>query len=578
VSPIHSPQTHWRPAPVPDTAAALVAGGVSPRLAPLLARRGVSDAEAAERFLHPSSDHLHDPFRLAGLDKAVERLLAARERGEKVAVVGDYDVDGVSATALLTAVFQVLGIATETVLPHRLRDGYGFQPVHVERAKEAGCSLILTADCGTKAVAAVTAAQEAGMEVVVTDHHLAGSTRLPAGTIQINPKQDGCDYPFADLAAVGLALKLALGLSRKAGREVPLDALLRVACLGTIADLVPLVDENRVIARLGLEALGRTRSVGLQALFRRAGLKPPLRAPDVGFRIGPRLNAAGRLDDAAAALALLLTRDRDEAERLADALERWNRERQDEEQRVVEEAQERLADGPVPAIAVLWSEGWHRGVVGIAAGRIARRLHRPALLLAVEGEAATGSGRSVPGVDLHGFLEPWKERLERFGGHTQAVGLTAEVGELPRLTREWQAAAEQWPEETRMRCHEWELELPAAALGSELLGELRQLEPHGVGNRRPLLKVAPLELLGPPRLFGRGHLSAVARGADGATVRLLGWRWAEREEDLAGAFEVLGYLEEDSYRGGEVLRLVDARPATTTTTTTALSAKSAPAP
>lgn len=556
-------RSRWRPADVPASASALEAAGISSRLAPLLARRGVEDAEAAERFLRPSPDHLHDPFLLAGLAEAVDRLLAARERGERVAIVGDYDVDGVTSTALLTAVFSKLGIGSEAILPHRLHDGYGFQPVHVERAQEAGCSLILTVDCGTTAVAAVAAAREAGIDVVITDHHLPGDTALPAGTIQINPKQDGCGYPFADLAAVGLALKLALGLLRKAGREpAPLDALLRIACLGTIADLVPLVDENRVIAALGLAGLARTPSVGLQALFRKAGLHAPFSATDVGFRIGPRLNAAGRLADAGAALELLLTRDPRRAEGLAEDLDRWNRQRQDEEQRVVDQARMQLdakSESESPAITVLWQEGWHRGVVGIAAGRIARDLHRPALLLAVEGKDATGSGRSISGIDLHGFLQPWKKRLARFGGHTQAVGLTAELAALPDLVREWQEAAAAWPEELLQRTYEWELELLAGAVGPELLAELSQLEPHGMGNRRPLLKVGPLELLGSPRLFGKGHLSAIARGADGASVRLLGWRWAEREDDLAGAFEGLGYVEPDTYRGGEVLRLVDAR-------------------
>ena len=572
----------WRPAAVPEATGALEAAGISPRLAPLLARRGVGDPEAAERFLHPSVEHLHDPFTLEGLDAAVDRLLAARDRGEKVAVVGDYDVDGVSSTALLTAVFQVLGIETEAVLPHRLRDGYGFQTVHVERAREAGCSVILTADCGTTSVTATAAAQEAGMDVVVTDHHLPGAVRLPAGTVLINPKQDDCGYPFRELAAVGLALKLALGLVRRTNTEIPLDALLRVACLGTIADLVPLVDENRVIAALGLEALARTRSVGLKALFRRAGVTAPFTATDVGFRIGPRLNAAGRLDDASAALELLLTRDPRRADALAEDLDRWNRERQDEEQRVVDEARRRLqrdGSGPTaPPIAVLWSEGWHRGVVGIAAGRIARELHRPALLLAVEGDSATGSGRSIPGIDLHGFLEPWKPRLERFGGHTQAVGLTADLETLPELTREWSQAAGEWSDEVLTRTYEWELEVPAGAVGPELLTELSQLEPHGMGNRRPLLKVGPLELAGPPRLFGRGHLSAVARGDDGAAVRLLGWRWAEREDELAGVFEVLGYVEKDTYRGGEVLRLVDARTFSASRPSSGVPAKKAPGP
>lgn len=563
----------WRSAPRPEGADTLEEAGISPRLAPLLARRGVTDPDSAQRFLQPSVEDLHDPFLLAGLETAVERLLAAREAGERVAVVGDYDVDGVSSTALLMAVFGVLGIDAEAILPHRLRDGYGFQEVHVERARQAGCRVILTVDCGTTSVAAATVAREAGLDVVVADHHLPGEIALPAGTVLINPKQPSCDYPFDSLAAVGLALKLAVGLGRRDGRALPLEALLRMACLGTIADLVPLVGENRVIARLGLDALADTPSRGLQALFRRAGIRPPFSATDVGFRIGPRINAAGRLDDAGVALQLLLTRSGDEAEELARRLDTWNRQRQDEELRVVGEAREQLVRqeqelGGLPPVVVLWREDWHRGVVGIAAGRIARDVHRPTLLLAVEGETATGSGRSIPAIDLHGFLSPWKPRISaaggRFGGHTQAVGLTVPRGDLPGLAEEWRRAAAEWSEESLTRVREWELEVAAAEADGTLLAELDQLEPHGQGNRRPLLKLGPLRLVGSPRRFGKGqrnHLKATARGEDGGLVQLLGWRWAEREAELAGHFEVLGYLEADDYRGGEVVRLVDARPA-----------------
>lgn len=533
-----------------------------PRLAPLLARRGVATGEQAERFLHPAVEHLHDPHLLHGMDAAVARLEAAGERGEKVAVVGDYDVDGVSSTALLVAVFGAVGLTAEPILPHRLRDGYGFQPVHVERAEAAGCQVIVTADCGTTSVAAAERAQHGGLDVIVTDHHLPGETPLPSGVLLINPRQTGCSYPFADLAAVGLAFKLALALARRHGRELPLEPLLRVASLGTIADLVPLLGENRVIAALGLEALGRTRSPGLLALFRKAGLSAPFTATDVGFRIGPRLNAAGRLDDAGHALELLLTRDPRRAEGLAEALEEWNRERQDEEQKVVEEAREVLAGrAPLPRFAVAWDPGWHKGVVGIAAGRLARELHRPTVLLAVDGERATGSGRSIAGIDLHGFLAPWRDRMSRFGGHAQAVGLTVETERLEELQQAWEESAREWPEETLVRRFEYELELGPAELGEGLLAELSRLEPHGQGNPRPLLKVGPLKLAGAPRLFGRGHLAAEARGADGGRPRLLGWRWADRRGDLDGTVEVLGYLERDSYRGGTVLRLVDARAA-----------------
>jgi single-stranded-DNA-specific exonuclease len=551
----------WIPAPVPPVAADLVGAGISPRLAPLLARRGVGDPTAAGRFLHPDAGQLLDPLLLAGMAEAVARLQAAGERGERVAIVGDYDVDGVTATALLSAAFTACGIACQPILPHRLEEGYGFQPLHVERAKAAGCRLIVTADCGSSSVAAAEAALAAGLDVLVTDHHIPGC-ELPAGVLQINPRQAHCSYPFPDLAAVGLALKLALALLAAAGRKVDLSALLRIACLGTIADLVPLTGENRVIAALGLAALPRTRSVGLQALLRQAGMKPPFSAADVGYRIGPRINAAGRLDTPEPALELLLTRDARRAERLALALDTWNRQRQAEEMRVVEEATHLFAGRrPLPPVLVAWKSGWHKGVVGVAAGRLARDFHRPVLLLAAEGETATGSGRSIPGIELHGFLARWGERMERFGGHAQAVGLTLRLERAEELKVEWEEAAALWPGELLSRRLEYELALPPRAVGPELLSELACLEPHGQGNPRPLLKTGPLALAAPPRLFGNGHLAARARGDDGAPVDLVGWSWQARAATLAGRFEALGYLERDSYTGGPVLRLVDSRPA-----------------
>ncbi|HRC85949.1 MAG TPA: DHH family phosphoesterase, partial [Thermoanaerobaculia bacterium] len=478
----------------------------------------------------------------------------------RVAVVGDYDVDGVTATALLQVVFGSCGIDSHAILPHRLEEGYGFQPLHVERAKALDAKLIVTVDCGTSATRAVDCALEAGIDVVVTDHHLPGE-ELPAGTVLVNPRQSGCAYPFPDLAGVGLALKLAVGLAARLGRPLALDPLLRIACLGTIADLVPLLGENRVIAARGLATFGETRSVGLRALMDRAGVKLPLRASDVGFRLGPRLNAAGRLASPQSALELLLARDAKTAGALADQLESANRSRQEEEMRVVQEASALVtARAPLPPILLAWSEGWHKGVVGIAAGRLARELSRPTLLLAVEDGRAVGSGRSVPGVDLHELVRRFETRCERFGGHSQAIGLTVALPELEALRDDLEGAAAEVPPELLSRRHEYELTVPAAELGPELLAELSRLEPFGMGNPQPAIRVQGLRLVGEPRRFGQGHLSATAEGPEGEPVPLVGWRWAERAPDLAGNFEALGYLEEDSYRGEPVLRLTDVRP------------------
>jgi single-stranded-DNA-specific exonuclease len=552
----------WVQAPVPEAARVLAAEGVPDPLAALLACRGVATAAAARAFLEPALDQLHDPFALAGVPAAVERLAAARERGERVAVVGDYDVDGVSGTALLVAVLRHCGLAVEAVLPHRLREGYGFQAVHVERAAALGCRVIVTVDCGTSSGDAARRALETGIDVVVTDHHLPGC-ELPPGVVQINPRQPGCGYPFRELSGAGLALKLAQAVAARLERPLELAALLRVACLGTIADLVPLVGENRTIAALGLRALEAVRSPGLQALIHRAGVRPPFTADDVGYRLGPRINAAGRLDDATPALELLLTRDPRLAAELALRLDGWNRDRQETEGRVVEEAMAAVhRRGLLAPIVVAWSDGWHRGVVGVAAGRLARELHRPTVLLAVEAAEAVGSGRSIPGIELHGFLDRWRHEMVRFGGHAQAVGLSVLPERLERLRALWEESAAAWPETSLSRRHEYELAIPAEGVGPELLDELLRLEPHGQGNPRPLLRVGPLRLAGAPRTFGRGerrHLAAAAEGERGGRVSLLGWGWAGRLAELAGRFEVLAHVERDRYTGAPSLRLIDSR-------------------
>ena len=551
----------WNPAPAPPAAEELVATGLPPWLATLLARRGVHDAAGAQRFLAPAPEHLHDPYLLAGMEPAVARLLTAQERGEKVAVVGDYDVDGVTATALLVAVFRACGLEAEPILPHRLTEGYGFQPVHVERAQQLDCHLILTADCGTSAGSAVAAARTAGLDVVITDHHLPGEEALPADTLQINPKQPGCTYPDPNLSGAGLAFKLAVAFAERRGRPLELSALLRIACLGTIADLVPLTGENRVIAALGLAAMSGVRSPGLRALIDQAGVKMPCSAADVGFRLGPRLNAAGRLGSADLALELLLSRDLGRARELARQLDDWNRQRQQEEDVVVEDARQRVLErGELPAILVAWDPGWHRGVVGIAAGRLAREFHRPTLLLSVDGDTATGSGRSIPDLPLHSFLAPWEDQLERFGGHSQAVGLTVATDRLEELRSRWeQAAAEAWPPELLRRRYQYELELAPSQVNEDLQRQLARLEPYGQGNSRPLVRVGPLEPAAPPRAFGRNHLSLSARGDDGSRVQLLGWRWQPRQAELTGRFEVLAHLERDDYRQSVMLELVDCR-------------------
>jgi single-stranded-DNA-specific exonuclease len=524
-----------------------------------MARRGVADEAAGRRFLAPALDDLHDPRALHGMTAAVERLLAARSHGQRVALVGDYDVDGITGTALLSACFEAGGLSVVRMIPDRMREGYGFQPVHADRAKAQDCSLVVTVDCGTTSFAAIERALELGIETIVTDHHLPSGS-LPEGVVLINPKQAACSYPCPDLSGAGLAFKLSVAFLEALGRQPPLSSLLRVACLGTIADLVPLRGENRVIATLGLRELPLARAEGLQALMRVAGTRAPLRSDDVGYRLAPRLNAAGRLANAERALELLLTRDATLADEIALELERHNQERQLEERRVVEEATERFVGlEELPGVLVAWSHEWHRGVVGIAAGRLATSFHRPTLLLAVDGDVATGSGRGIHGVHLFDFLEPWRDRLLAFGGHAAAIGLSAPVAALPTLAAEWQDAA-RWSEEVLTKRYEYEIELwSAGELDLDLFREIARLEPYGMGNPAPLVCLRGVRLFGEPRQFGKGHLSGILHSEDATRARFVGWNWSERRARMTGPIDVLGHVAWDDYLGVPSLRLVDAR-------------------
>ena len=547
-------------------AAALAASmDLDPVVARLLVLRGITTVDEAGRFLSPRLDHLHDPFRLADLPRAVDRLQRAIEERERIAIHGDYDVDGVTSTVILRRLLELLGANVIHFIPERLRDGYGLEPASIERLAAQQVAVVVSVDCGIRSQAAAARARELGIDLIVTDHHEPDAV-LPPALAVINPKRRDCDYPDKDLAGVGVALKLVQALCERADRSRWLPAFVKLAAVGTVADVVPLRGENRVIAKLGLERLSRKRhAVGLQALLDSTGLLgEPVTSFHVAFRLAPRINAAGRMStpDLATRLLLLTGEDRAaEAKSLAEQLETVNLRRQEEEAEILAAARRRVDSDPdvgAHAILVVWGAGWHRGVIGIVASKLVDLFHRPAIVLAVEGSLAYGSGRSIPGFDLLGALEHCGELFTRFGGHRHAAGITMESDRLAELRRRITAFADDrlGPEQLMPRLR-IDCPLPLAAITPEMIGGLRAMEPFGAGNPRPVFHSGPLQLADAPRVLKSRHLAMRVR-QEGRVFRAVAWRMADRADFVSrhrDALDLAFNLTENNYRGERTIEL-----------------------
>ena len=411
--------------------------GLAPVTARLLCIRGLGEVETARRFLAPALEDLHDPFALSDMATAVDRILGAVERGERIAVHGDYDVDGVTSTVILRRALELIGANVVHFIPERLRDGYGLQPASIERLHAEGAALVISVDCGIRGLEAARRARELGVDLIITDHH-EPDVDLPCAMAVVNPKRHDCQYPDKNLAGVGVALKLVQALCARTNRSNLLPAFVKMAAIGTLADVVPLVGENRIIAKVGLGLLSRgPHRVGLRALIDVCGLTGrEIDSYHIGFVMAPRINAAGRMSSSDIAARLLLATDEsmaDEARMLAETLDHENTRRQQEEAEIVAQARkivETDIDVGSRTVIVVAGEGWHRGVIGIVASKLVDAFHRPAIVLSLEGEIAHGSCRSIPSFDLLAGLEASADVLMTFGGHKQAAGVT--LGGRPR--------------------------------------------------------------------------------------------------------------------------------------------------
>jgi single-stranded-DNA-specific exonuclease len=522
----------------------------------VLVHRGLGEPDAARRFLKPSLDDLHDPLTMRDMPRAVERLREAIRNGQKILIYGDYDVDGTTSVVLLTKAIELAGGAASHHVPHRLKDGYGMRPEVVETAAAEGVKLIVSVDTGIRAAEVVRRAGELGVDVIVTDHHLP-ETELPPALAVLNPNRPDCPYPDKNLCGAGVAFKLAQALlgtlpwpAEKARRVC--ESFLKLVAIATVADVVPLTGENRVMVKHGLDGLGAVRNAGLRALLEVAGFTGNTvpTARQVAYQIAPRLNAAGRMDTAMAVIDLFLTGDPARARELAQQLDRQNTGRRQVEEEIRDTC-ERVAVEESSAALVYYGENWHRGVLGIVASRLVERLHRPVFVLGRNPEdgLAQGSGRSIPAFHLLEAMEAMPDLFVRFGGHQYAAGVTLEAARVDEFRQRFNAyaAARLTPEDFRPR-----LEVDAAVelgdITEPAVREVLALAPFGHGNPLPLLAALDVEVAAPPVTMKEKHLRVTMR-QNGRALVLKAWNFAERAGEMppGARVDITFTLEEDAY-------------------------------
>ncbi len=579
-SALAAPPRRWVPrytegSPGDDTALLVSALKLPEALCKLLSLRGFGDPESAKLYLRPSLSALHDPFELAGLAAAVERINAAIDHEETILVHGDYDVDGICSATLYARVLRSLGANVEAFVPHRIDDGYDLSASGVRKAVEVGASVILTGDCGIVAHDAVRIAREAGIDVIVTDHHTPGDT-LPAAIAVVNPNRSDCTYPNKGLCGAGVAFKVCQALASTRGKSTE-DLLyyLDLVAMATIADLAPLKGENRVFAHFGLRVLRDSRNAGLRALTRVAGFEPGahIGAGQVSHVLAPRINAVGRMAAAQLGVKLLMTEDDAEAMSIAQQLDAQNRTRQDVDRATLAQAIEMLEQTYDPLTdyaVVLAGKGWHPGVIGIVASRVVERIHRPTVMLALDetGTRARGSARSIRPFHLYDGLHACSHMLTRFGGHKYAAGMEIDASRIDEFRAALNAHARSvLTEEDLMDEVEVDLELPLAAVG-DVYKYLKHFGPFGVGNPAPVFEARNVTVIGYPRVVGEVHVKLeLAQGP--ARIPAIGFNMADRLTQMdvtRQPIDIAFQLHEDKFNGRSELqaKLIDMKASVST--------------
>jgi single-stranded-DNA-specific exonuclease len=546
-------------------------GSIPRPLATILACRGIATVSALRVFQEPQVADLHDPLLMNGMGEAIGRLLQARERGERVLLFGDYDVDGVASTAAMGKLCESLGLRYAFCHPDRFSEGYGFNRRGVTLAAEGGFPLIVTLDCGTESRGPIAEARALGIDTLVIDHHLQKGD-LPPATAVVNPKKESCPYPFEGLVSASVVLKLARALVEVTPLTIPWREILQLAALATVADVAPLRDENRIIAMLGLDAVNSSPLPGIDALARAASVRVDRLGPGhFAFQLGPRLNAAGRLGKPELATMLLLESDREKCEAIADELNRLNSARQGIEKSIVEEAIEQIegrVESGTEKVLVVAGRNWHRGVVGIVAARLIERYYRPAVVIALEEEMGHGSARSIPEFDLFGGLSRCSDLFATFGGHRHAAGLSIPAENIDPFRERINAVANELLGECDLVPKlDVDVILDLSELTLDLIRRIERMEPFGCGNPRPVIASEGVRIVRGPRTMGRNgsHLKLTIAPHDeaGPLLECVGWRMAGRLPDMPSGLADIAYAPQvNEWDGVESVRLVlkDLRP------------------
>lgn len=530
---------------------------ISTLLAKILINRNIVDEEEINVFLNPKRNNFHDPFLMLDMDKAVDRIIKAIKNKEKTIIYGDYDVDGITSITVLKKFLSERGLEVDYYIPNRLEEGYGLNKDAIQEIAKQGYTLMITVDCGISGINEIEMANSLGIETIITDHHEQLDS-LPQAYCIINPKRKDNTYPFRGLAGVGVVFKLIQAISIKLGLdEKAYLKYLDIVCIGTISDIVPLVDENRVIAKLGLMLVKVTKNIGLKELITQTGYSN-IDSSMVSFGIAPRINACGRMGKQEEALKLFITDDKNEANEITKKLNEYNIQRQEKEKNIFEQAIKKLENNNVEELnsIVLAGENWHNGVIGIVASRLTEKYFKPTILICIEGDEGKGSGRSIPGIDLHQALVESSQYLKKYGGHEMAVGLSLEKNKIEDFRKHFEEILKEKNVKQILPVINIDCEITKKDLNKETIEQIKLLEPYGEKNKPPLVVYKNLKITSIRALLEGKHLKIELKDGN-ENISAIGFNLGELSEEylIGDKVDIVGTLELNSYNGQERIQI-----------------------